>query len=70
MDRFDNCIRCSRQEATDEMRAGYGLRLGATVVFELGPDARAELHFIVMLARVERVEIGNPSRPNTYSPSL
>jgi hypothetical protein len=39
--------------------AGDWLGLGATIAFELGPDTRAELHFIVMLARVQRVEVGD-----------
>ena len=29
MDRLDNCVRCRRQEAVDQVRAGDRLRLGA-----------------------------------------
>jgi ABC-type uncharacterized transport system substrate-binding protein len=38
VDWFDNSIRRSRQEAVDKVRPRYGLGLGATVTFELGPD--------------------------------
>src|SRR6202041_1922829 len=39
MDRLQHRVRCRRQEAIDEMRPGYRLRLGATVALELRPDA-------------------------------
>ncbi len=37
--RLDDGIRRRRQEAVDEVRAGDGFRLPATVAPELGPDA-------------------------------
>ena len=40
MDRLDNGVRCSCQEAIDEMRAWNGFRLGAPVALEFGPKAR------------------------------
>ena len=49
------------------MRPRDRLRLGAAVALELGADARAELHVIVMLVRVQHVENGNPSTSRTYS---
>jgi hypothetical protein len=39
MDRLDHRVRCRRQEAIDQIRLGYRLRLGATVALELGQDA-------------------------------
>jgi len=39
MDRLDDRVRCRRQEAVDQVRAGDRLGLGATVAFELRPDA-------------------------------
>ncbi len=39
MDRLNDRVRCCRQKAVDEMRAGDRLRFGATIALELGPDA-------------------------------
>jgi hypothetical protein len=39
VDRFNDRVRSRGQEAIDQMRAGDRLRLGATVAFELGPEA-------------------------------
>src|SRR4051794_23192740 len=39
MDRFDDHVRCRRQESVDEMRAGDWLGLRPSVALELGPDA-------------------------------
>jgi hypothetical protein len=39
MDRLDDGVRCRRQEAVDQTRAGNGFRLGAPVALELAPDA-------------------------------
>jgi hypothetical protein len=35
MDRFNDCVRCRGQEAIDHVRAGDGLRLGATIAFRV-----------------------------------
>lgn len=40
VDRLNCRVRRGCQEAIDQVRAGDGLRLGATVAFELRPDAR------------------------------
>jgi hypothetical protein len=40
VDRLDHRVWCRGQEAIDEMRPRDRLRLGATVAFVLGPDAR------------------------------
>jgi len=39
MDRFDDRVRCRRQESVDEVRAGDRLGLRAAVALELRPDA-------------------------------
>jgi hypothetical protein len=39
LDWLDDAIRCRRQKAVDQVRAGDRLGLGATVAFELSPDA-------------------------------
>jgi hypothetical protein len=39
MDRLDYRVRCRREEAVDEVRAGDRLRLRASIAFELGPEA-------------------------------
>jgi hypothetical protein len=39
MDRRNDGVRLRRQEAIDQVRAGEGLRLRASITSELGPDA-------------------------------
>ena len=51
MDRLDHGVRDSCQEAIDQMRAGNGLRLGAPLALEFGPDAREREQRAVIIER-------------------
>ena len=49
--RLDNRVRRRRQEAVDEVRAGGGLRLGAAVAPELGPDTSEDRQRPIVVQR-------------------